>query len=91
MIRNGNYAKLDIAVRIRQCNEKFWLTYKGPNLDSAAKIRKEIEMPLKGRPRGWANAGGSGGDGFGFGCQGCETPRRICRLRRFVFGKFLFG
>lgn len=42
-----NYAKLDIAVRIRQCNEKFWLTYKGPNLDSAAKIRKEIEMPLK--------------------------------------------
>lgn len=42
-----NYAKLDIAVRIRQCDEKFWLTYKGPNLDSAAKIRKEIEMPLQ--------------------------------------------
>ena len=42
-----NYAKLDIAVRIRQSDDEFWLTFKGPNLDSAAKIRKEIEMPLK--------------------------------------------
>lgn len=42
-----NYAKLDLAVRIRQSDEKFWLTFKGPNLDPAAKIRKEIEMPLE--------------------------------------------
>ncbi|MDB4370724.1 class IV adenylate cyclase [Mariniblastus sp.] len=42
-----NYAKLDIAVRIRQSDDEFWLTFKGPNLDPAAKIRKEIEMPLK--------------------------------------------
>ncbi|MCP4772953.1 MAG: class IV adenylate cyclase [Planctomycetaceae bacterium] len=41
-----NYAKLDIAVRIRQSDDEFWLTFKGPNLDPAAKIRKEIEMPL---------------------------------------------
>ncbi len=41
-----NYAKLDIAVRIRQRDDEFWLTFKGPNLDPAAKIRKEIEMPL---------------------------------------------
>ena len=42
-----DYAKLDIAVRIRQSDDKYWLTFKGPNLDPAAKIRKEIEMPLK--------------------------------------------
>lgn len=42
-----NYAKLDIAVRIRQSDDEFWLTFKGPNLDPAAKIRKEIEMPLQ--------------------------------------------
>jgi adenylate cyclase class 2 len=42
-----NYAELDLAVRIRQSDEKFWLTFKGPNLDPEAKIRKEIEMPLK--------------------------------------------
>jgi len=42
-----NYAELDLAVRIRQSDEKFWLTFKGPNLDPKAKIRKEIEVPLQ--------------------------------------------
>ena len=42
-----DYAELDLAVRIRRSDECFWLTFKGPNLDSAAKIREEIEVPLE--------------------------------------------
>ena len=41
-----NFAKLDVALRIRESDSRFWLTYKGPNLDPTAKIRTEIETPL---------------------------------------------
>ena len=41
-----DFAKMDVALRIRQSDSKMWLTYKGPNLDPTAKIREEIEMPL---------------------------------------------
>jgi len=41
-----DFAKLDVALRIRQSDSKLWLTYKGPNLDPTAKIRTEIETPL---------------------------------------------
>lgn len=43
-----DFAKMDIALRIRQSDEQFFLTFKGPNLDSAAKIRNEIETRLVG-------------------------------------------
>ena len=41
-----DFAKLDVALRIRHSDSKLWLTYKGPNLDPTAKIRTEIETPL---------------------------------------------
>ena len=41
-----DFAKMDVALRIRQSDSKMWLTYKGPNLDPTAKIRAEIETPL---------------------------------------------
>jgi adenylate cyclase class 2 len=41
-----DFAKLDMALRIRSDNDQYCLTYKGPNQDATAKIRKEIEMPL---------------------------------------------
>lgn len=41
-----DFAKLDIAMRIRSCDGKYYVTFKGPNQDATAKIRKEIEMPL---------------------------------------------
>lgn len=41
-----NFAKQDLALRIRNCDGKYWLTFKGPKLDPVAKIREEIEMPL---------------------------------------------
>lgn len=43
-----DFAKMDIALRIRRSDDQFFLTYKGPNLDTAAKIRSEIETPLAG-------------------------------------------
>jgi adenylate cyclase class 2 len=41
-----DFAKLDFALRIRNNDGKYWLTFKGPNLDETAKIRQEVEMPL---------------------------------------------
>ncbi len=41
-----DFAKLDMALRIRSFGENCWLTFKGPNLDSTAKVRQEIELPL---------------------------------------------
>lgn len=41
-----DFAKQDIALRIRRVDDQFWLTFKGPNLDPTAKIRQEIETPL---------------------------------------------
>ena len=39
-----DFAGNDIALRIRSAQESHTLTYKGPNLDSRAKIREEIEI-----------------------------------------------
>lgn len=41
-----DFGKLDLALRIRSCDGKYCVTFKGPKLDPTAKIRKEIEMPL---------------------------------------------
>ena len=41
-----DFSKLDFALRIRGCDGKYWLTFKGPNRDEKAKIRMEVEMPL---------------------------------------------
>ena len=41
-----NFAKLDMSLRIRNSDEQYVLTFKGPNLDPIAKIREEIELPL---------------------------------------------
>jgi adenylate cyclase class 2 len=41
-----DFAELDLALRIRRSDENYLLTFKGPNRDSTAKIRQEIEMPL---------------------------------------------
>ena len=41
-----DFAKMDLALRIRQSNDQYFVTFKGPNLDPTAKIRTEIETPL---------------------------------------------
>ena len=42
-----DFAMTDQALRIRSTDDQFFVTYKGPNLDPTAKIRKEIEIPLQ--------------------------------------------
>ena len=42
-----DFAKQDKALRIRSNDGRYSMTFKGPNLDSVAKIRQEIEMPLE--------------------------------------------
>jgi len=44
-----DFAKQDIALRIRQVDDRYWLTFKGPNLDQVAKIRVEEEVSLGGK------------------------------------------
>jgi adenylate cyclase, class 2 len=41
-----NFAETDEALRIRDIGDRQELTYKGPILDSQAKTRHEIEVPL---------------------------------------------
>ncbi len=41
-----DFAGNDIALRIRSAEDSHTLTYKGPNLDSRAKVREEIEIQL---------------------------------------------
>lgn len=41
-----DFAKLDLALRIRNTDGEYCLTFKGPNLDADVKVRQEIEMPL---------------------------------------------
>jgi len=41
-----DFAKLDMALRIRSSEGTYVLTFKGPNLDPIAKMRQEIELPL---------------------------------------------
>ena len=42
-----DFAKQDKALRIRNSDGRYFMTYKGPGLDAFAKIRHEIEMPLE--------------------------------------------
>ena len=42
-----DFAKQDKALRIRSHDGRYFMTFKGPNLDEVAKIRQEIEMPLE--------------------------------------------
>lgn len=44
-----DFAKSDKALRIRQDGDNWYLTFKGPNLDPTAKIRREIETQLVDR------------------------------------------
>ena len=41
---------LDYALRIRRSGDRYCLTFKGPNLDTTSKMRKELEVPLVDRP-----------------------------------------
>ena len=41
-----DFVKNDLALRIRNSDGKFTLTFKGPNQDETAKIRREIEVDL---------------------------------------------
>jgi adenylate cyclase class 2 len=41
-----DFAVTDEALRIRSVNEKNWITWKGPKIDSRTKTRREIELPL---------------------------------------------
>ena len=41
-----DFSKMDLALRIRQSDDSFFLTFKGPGQDAVAKIRREIETPL---------------------------------------------
>jgi len=45
-----DFAKTDEAFRIRQEDDTFCLTYKGPKLDATTKTRQEIEVPLTDSP-----------------------------------------
>jgi adenylate cyclase class 2 len=44
-----DFAKMDLALRIRRSDDQYFVTFKGPNLDPAAKIRTEIETPMVDR------------------------------------------
>ena len=41
-----NFAQTDEALRLRRVGEANLITYKGPKLDAATKMRREIELPL---------------------------------------------
>jgi adenylate cyclase class 2 len=41
-----DFATTDEALRIRNVGESAFVTYKGPKLDTATKIRRELELPL---------------------------------------------
>jgi len=49
-----DFAQTDEAVRIRRKGEKHLITYKGPKIDATTKTRREIELPLGGKPLGGA-------------------------------------
>jgi adenylate cyclase class 2 len=41
-----DFAKTDEALRLRQCGDETFVTYKGPKLDPTTKTRREIELPI---------------------------------------------
>lgn len=42
-----DFSKTDEAFRVRQINDKFFLTYKGPKVDAETKTREEIEISVE--------------------------------------------
>jgi adenylate cyclase class 2 len=44
---NRDFSKTDEALRIREIEEKCYLTYKGPKLDKKTKTRMEIEVEIR--------------------------------------------
>ena len=40
------FAETDEALRLRRCDARTWVTYKGPKLDQLTKTRQEIEVEL---------------------------------------------
>ncbi len=42
-----DFAKIDLALRIRESDDEFCVTFKGPNRDKQAKIRSETELSLE--------------------------------------------
>ena len=42
-----DFKETDEAIRLRQINNKFFLTYKGPKIDSETKTREEIEVAVE--------------------------------------------
>lgn len=41
-----DFRKMDLALRLRNTDEEYCLTFKGPNVDPDAKVREEIELRL---------------------------------------------
>jgi adenylate cyclase class 2 len=41
-----DFAATDEALRLRRVQERNYITYKGPKLDTATKTRRELELPL---------------------------------------------
>lgn len=41
-----DFAQTDEALRIRSVDDRNWVTWKGPKIDSRTKTRREIELPL---------------------------------------------
>ena len=46
-----DFSSTDEALRVRQEGDKFYLTYKGPKIDSATKTRKEIEFGIEDKEK----------------------------------------
>mgnify|MGYP000430345190 CR=1 FL=1 len=44
-----DFKKSDEALRLRKSNEVYYLSYKGPKLDSKAKIREEVQVEVDPR------------------------------------------
>jgi len=42
-----DFRESDEALRVRRVNGKYFLTYKGPRIDSETKTREEIEIPTR--------------------------------------------
>jgi adenylate cyclase, class 2 len=41
-----DFGETDEALRIRSVDDKNWITWKGPKIDTRTKTRREIELPL---------------------------------------------
>ena len=41
-----NFKETDEALRIRQVDDRAWVTYKGPKLDQETKTRRELEFSI---------------------------------------------